>query len=62
MVLTLKAILDIAKYIEDTIDMIDEVAIMMNMLSIGSIREPAKEIMNLITKVCAVLVSATVEF
>ena len=55
-------ILDIAKYIEDTIDMIDEVAIMMNILSISSIREPAKEIMNLITKGCAVLVAATVEF
>jgi uncharacterized protein Yka (UPF0111/DUF47 family) len=41
--------------------MIDEVAIMMNMLSINSIREPAKEIMNLITKGCAVLESATVD-
>ena len=32
------------------------------MLSIDEIREPAKEMMNLITKGCAALVAATVEF
>ena len=55
-------IIEIAGHIEQTIDTIDEVAIMMEMLSIDEIREPAKEMMNLITKGCAALVAATVEF
>jgi len=55
-------IIEIAGHIEQTIDTIDEVAIMMDMLSIDEIREPAKEMMNLITKGCAALVAATVEF
>jgi len=55
-------ILEISRYIEDTIDTIDEVAIMFDMLSVHSVRNPAKDLMNLITKVCATLVDATVEF
>jgi len=55
-------ILEIARNIEDTIDTIDEVSIMMDMLSVNTIREPAKELVNLITKACAALMAATVEF
>ena len=52
-------ILAIAGNIEDTID---EVSIMMDMLSVHTIRYPAKELVNLITKACAALMAATVEF
>lgn len=55
-------ILEIARYIEETIDTIDEVSIMMDMLSVNSIRQPAKELVNLITKGCSAMVAATVEF
>lgn len=54
-------ILEIAHNIEDTIDAIDEVAIMMKMLSISSVREPAAELVNLINKGCDVLVAAAIE-
>lgn len=55
-------ILDISRYIEDTIDTIDEVSIMMDMLSVNNVRYPAKELVNLITKASSALVSATIEF
>ncbi len=55
-------ILEIARYIEETIDTIDEVAIMFKMLSIRSIRPEAKELVKLIEKSCAALVEATIEF
>ena len=55
-------ILEMAGYIEDTTDTIDEVAIMMEMLSVRKIRPQAKDLMNLITKGCSTLVQATVEF
>ncbi len=55
-------ILEIARNIEDTIDTIDEVSIMMDMLSVHAVRQPAKELVNLITKGCSALVAATIEF
>lgn len=55
-------ILAIAHDIEDTIDAIDEVSIMMHTLSVKSIREPAKELINLINKGCVAMVAAAVEF
>src|SRR5659263_307733 len=35
---------------------------MMDMLSVHTVREPAKELVNLITKACAALMAATIEF
>jgi predicted phosphate transport protein (TIGR00153 family) len=55
-------ILEIAHNIEDTIDSIDEVSIMMNTLSVKKVREPAKELINLINKGCDAMVAAAVEF
>ncbi len=55
-------ILEIARNIEDTIDMIDEVSNMMDMLSVREIREPAVDMVNLIARGCTTLVAATVEF
>jgi len=55
-------ILEIARNIEDTIDSIDEVSIMIEMLSVRTVREPAVDMVNLITKACSTLVAATVEF
>jgi len=55
-------ILDIARNIEVTIDALDEVAIMFNILSIDSIRPEAKELVKLIVKSSSVLVEATKEF
>lgn len=55
-------ILQISRYIEDTIDAIDEVAIMFNMLSVTSVREDGKEFVKLIVKICRALLDATVEF
>lgn len=55
-------ILEIARYIEETIDTIDEVAIMFNMLSIQSIKPEAKEMVQLIIKSSSALVAATTEF
>jgi len=55
-------ILAIARNIEDTIDTIDEVAIMFNLLSIRTIKPEAKELVKLIIKSCSVLVEATKEF
>ncbi|HHW47453.1 MAG TPA: DUF47 family protein [Clostridiaceae bacterium] len=55
-------ILAIARNIEDTIDAIDEVAIMFNILSISSVRPEAKDLVKLIVKSSSVLVEATKEF
>lgn len=55
-------ILQMARYIEETIDAIDEVAIMFNMLSINLARPEAKELVNLIVKSCKALLDATIEF
>lgn len=55
-------ILEIAKYIEVTIDTIDEVAIMFNMLSIHEARPDAKDMVKLINKSCKALLDATIEF
>jgi len=55
-------ILMIARYIEETIDTIDEVAIMFNMLSITTVRNDAKELVTLIVKSCNALLEATIEF
>lgn len=55
-------ILEISRNIEETIDTIDEVAIMFNMLSIRTIKPEAKELANLIVQSCQALVEATVEF
>ncbi|MDF2567044.1 MAG: hypothetical protein K0R90_500 [Oscillospiraceae bacterium] len=55
-------ILKIAKYIEDTIDTIDEAAIMIDMLVIQSFRPEAKQMVDLIVKISSVLVEAATEF
>ena len=55
-------ILEIARNIEDSIDAIDEVSIMMEMLSVRTVRYPAIDLVNLITKACSTIVAATVEF
>ena len=55
-------ILEVAHNIEDTLDAIDEVSIMMNMLSVSKMREPAKELINLINKGCDAMVAAAIEF
>lgn len=55
-------ILQLARYIEDTIDKIDEVAIMFDMLSITTIRPEAKEFVCLIQKSCKCMLDATLEF
>lgn len=55
-------ILQIAKYIEDTIDAIDEVSIMISMLSITTIRSDAKQLIALIEKSCCTLLDAAREF
>ncbi|OQB16062.1 MAG: putative pit accessory protein [Firmicutes bacterium ADurb.Bin193] len=55
-------ILLIARYIEETIDTIDEVAIMFNMLSVTNIRDDGKELIKLISKSCSALLDATIEF
>jgi len=55
-------ILQIARNIEETIDTIDEVAIMFNMLSINVIRSEAIELVKLIVKSCKTLLDAMIEF
>ena len=55
-------ILEIARNIENSIDAIDEVSIMIEMLSVKSVRFPAIDLVNLITKACSTMVAATVEF
>ncbi|MBN1892289.1 MAG: DUF47 family protein [Clostridiales bacterium] len=55
-------IMEISRYIEETIDSIDEVAIMLDMMSIGSAKKRGKGMCNLITKSCSMLVAAAVEF
>jgi len=55
-------ILQIARYIEKTIDTIDEVAIMFHMLSVTTVRPEALELVDLIIKSCNVLLEATIEF
>lgn len=55
-------ILNIARNIEETIDTIDEVGIMFNMLSITKARPDAKELVKLIVKSCGALLEATIEF
>lgn len=55
-------ILEIARFIEQTIDAIDDVAIMIDMLRIDNIRPEAKEMIKLIVKSCSVLVLSCQEF
>lgn len=55
-------IMEISRYIENTIDSIDDVAIMLDMMSIESAKKRGKGMVNLITKACSALVAATVEF
>jgi len=55
-------ILQISRYIEETIDTIDEVGIMFNMLSITEARPEAKELVSLIVQSCNALREATIEF
>lgn len=55
-------IIEISRYIEGTIDVIDDVAIMLDMMSIKCATPRAKEMVNLITKCCSALVTAAVEF
>jgi len=55
-------IMEISRYIENTIDSIDDVAIMLDMMSIESAKKRGKGMVNLITKSCSSLVAAAVEF
>lgn len=55
-------IMSLAGYIEETIDMIDEVAIMFNMLSVTKVREEGKQMVELIVKASDALLKATIEF
>jgi predicted phosphate transport protein (TIGR00153 family) len=55
-------ILEISRYIEKTIDTIDAVAIMYNMLSVNTVRGDAIELSKLIVKSCKALLDATHEF
>lgn len=54
--------LAIARNIERTIDAIDEVAIMVDLLSVTKIRDVAKEMMLLVTKSAEYVLKATEEF
>jgi predicted phosphate transport protein (TIGR00153 family) len=55
-------ILQTARNIEDTIDTIDEVGVMFNILSISKVKPEAKEFVTLIVKSCRALLDATIEF
>ncbi|MBN1775946.1 MAG: DUF47 family protein [Clostridiales bacterium] len=55
-------IMEISRSIEETIDSIDDVAIMLDMMSIESAKKRGKGMCNLITKACSALVTAAVEF
>lgn len=55
-------ILEIARYIEQTIDTIDDVSIMIEMLSVKNIRPEAKNMLKLIVDSSNVLVLAAEEF
>lgn len=55
-------ILEIARYIEKTIDIIDEVGMMYNVLSINTVKDDAIVLSKLIIKSCKALLDATVEF
>lgn len=55
-------ILQIARYVENTIDRIDEVAIMYHMMSITKTRLDGKILAGLIMKSCNVLLEAAEEF